>query len=295
LEYRAGKRLANAVTGSQCQLPFITGVHDNQYSDIDCFYSWVTYLQDFQLSESSKAFQKGSIVTSVETSVFETLEGVGHGNYYTGRCNQIDRISYSHSPNVSTSRLISVTKTYWNPVSVSSIDWCSSHTGQPSCPLKVEGLTCDLFFEHFLKEREAKQVFGNRHMSVLSMVPKLCTFNDETMFLEDVCNIRTGSEVVLIYWPPNPVSRKECALKERVHTQIPLVRNQTRIMITTAITFKGQDLYLRSEIVNGTTRMADNTYVKPSVLHGLWTFTSPTIYLAHHAVSFMSAISPVIL
>jgi hypothetical protein len=70
------------------------------------------YLQDFQSSESIKAVKEGRIVEMVETSVFETLEGVGHGRYYTEPFDGIAHFSFSHPPNVSTSRIVSVTKTY---------------------------------------------------------------------------------------------------------------------------------------------------------------------------------------
>lgn len=50
---------------------------------------------------------------------------------------------------------------------------------------------------------------------------------------------------------------------------------------TDAITFRGQDLYLRQ----ASSLSPRTDYIHPSILHGHWTFTSPTIYLAHHPIT----------
>jgi len=132
------------------------------------------------------------------------------------------------------------------------VDWCSTSTGQPFCRLKVEGVICHRFFKKYLRERAGKLELGNRHSSVLSVVPKLCPLGDDRMSWEYMCNLHTGSEVVLIYWTLKASSKNNCTLNGHGQiTEPPQRRNQSRSMTTTAITFKGQDLYLRSEIING--------------------------------------------
>jgi hypothetical protein len=64
-------------------------------------------------------------------------------------------------------------------------------------------------------------------------------------------------------------------------------RRSRRITIISAVTFRGQDLYEagRSHIRNSYFTQAP-TYVSPSTIKGPFTLTSPTIYLAHHPLTF---------
>jgi hypothetical protein len=253
--------------------------------EMACASSWVTHLQEFKSSQSIKAFRAGRLVRTVETSVFVTFEGIGAGRHYTESSDGIPRFSFYHPPSVSTSREVSVTKTYWNPISTPPIDWCLKDRRQPACHLRVGGISCDKFYMKYLRELFDGIQIGNRHNTALNMNPEVCT--GASPYGEAVCNVVAGNEVVLIFWP-SPVSSMDVCRTDDGGCRLTThnSHNQSRVLITTAITFKGQDLYFRSEIINGTTRIAKEDWDKPSVMTGLWTFTSPTIYLAHQAVSY---------
>jgi hypothetical protein len=93
-----------------------------------------------------------------------------------------------------------------------------------------------------------------------------------------VCTIEMGEEVMLIYWPPELLSRSG---------QSSLSAQKT--FVTSAITFNGQDLYLRSQkIDNQTFQIMDKTTVPSSVLPGPFTFVSPNVYLAHHPINIIN-------
>jgi hypothetical protein len=69
--------LLTGVTGSQCQLPWSTFTNfELDQGFLPCFSSWLDYLQSYQSLESTKAARDGRMVKIVETSAFETLEGL---------------------------------------------------------------------------------------------------------------------------------------------------------------------------------------------------------------------------
>jgi hypothetical protein len=97
----------------------------------------------------------------------------------------------------------------------------------------------------------------------------------------------TNDEVVLFYWPSN-VSTDKCPLNR---TSIPTDDQRTlsppRIAVIPEITFRGQNLYwVGWSDIGGTSRSLKPTHISASVMKGPFTFTSPTIYLAHHPLTF---------
>jgi hypothetical protein len=103
------------------------------------------------------------------------------------------------------------------------------------------------------------------------------------------CTLEVGDEVIMIYWPRGIESNRVCTGPDGKCA--PLTTT------TTAITFKGQDLYLRDVIMrtmNAPTGLmsisisSKSRYIPSSVLYGNWTFTWPTIYMAHHPMFAIS-------
>jgi hypothetical protein len=102
-----------------------------------------------------------------------------------------------------------------------------------------------------------------------------------------MCNLDLKSEIVLIYWPPRLASRELCGLNGTLSAQTTQWPKDFPTVITTdAITFRGQDIYRRYD--GGHTLPSANNrsqlYIGTSVLSGPFTFTSPTVYLAHHQI-----------
>jgi hypothetical protein len=104
-------------------------------------------------------------------------------------------------------------------------------------------------------------------------------------------------EVVMIYWPDNVVSRNICALQSNGSSSTIPWTPRGSIFTTDAITFRGQDVYIRSidgvpidqYFVRSKTRwdfrsLADRVktpYLTGTTITGPFTFTSPTVYVAH--------------
>lgn len=97
-------------------------------------------------------------------------------------------------------------------------------------------------------------------------------------------------EIVLLYWPSEGSVEGQCRPEGVLDTPVTMT-NETvlRTFSTSAITFRGQELYLRTVISiqpDGvrTEIQSEKGYIRPSVLRGPFTFTSPTIYIAHHSM-----------
>jgi hypothetical protein len=120
--------------------------------------------------------------------------------------------------------------------------------------------------------------------------------------LSQACELKVGDEIVLLYWPPTVTSRDICALDGYGSAQTIKQPQNSEITVTmNAIAFRGKDLYhipyragdhgfestvepeyfTGSNIINWMKR----NYIGPSTLHGNWTFTSPSVYLAHHPIT----------
>lgn len=113
------------------------------------------------------------------------------------------------------------------------------------------------------------------------------------------CDVGTSNEeIVLLYWPPEVESRDICAERRDLPglwiTKTSPLTGVPRSIVTDAITFRGRDLYVLSEIRDehgGTERLTStwDTVKEPrtsfSVIYGNFTFVSPTVYIAHHTIT----------
>jgi hypothetical protein len=109
------------------------------------------------------------------------------------------------------------------------------------------------------------------------------------------CNLGARDEVVLFYWP-KPVSKDVCAL-DGYGTVQPLSLHPTTArrlkspkapftIVKTAITFRGQELYGPFDNhLSASKFLSTGVIVHSSVMTGNFTFTYPTVYLAHHPVT----------
>jgi hypothetical protein len=97
----------------------------------------------------------------------------------------------------------------------------------------------------------------------------------------------TNLEVVLFYWPPN-VSTAEYGPNQ---TLSPASNQEShsarRVVVIPEVTFRGEDRYLVAQKpFGGTVSSHDHTYIGPSTMTGPFTLTSPTIYMAHHQITY---------
>jgi hypothetical protein len=159
----------------------------------------------------------------------------------------------------------------------------------PSC--KLNDLQCDIL--HSAQRGYMGQyTFSNSGNQRVAYPP------GEVCPMRRYCDLETG-EVVLIYWPDNAVSRDLCGSRGSGSSATIPWSSRGTVVTKAAITFRGKDIYIRS--INGedidyatgvrglrTEFFAQNPfmpYTTEWVMEGPFTFTSPTVYLAHKAIT----------
>lgn len=136
--------------------------------------------------------------------------------------------------------------------------------------------------------------------------------------LDRGCQIYLGQEVVLLYWPSKPTPKDICTQSDyrEASTVTPPQTDSGVTATMSAITFRGQDLYpvqscllgwsgsttddgsdcmaakylpggkdLDSNVAHLPNKTFTFSSIGPSILYGNFTFVSPTVYLAHHAMT----------
>jgi hypothetical protein len=101
------------------------------------------------------------------------------------------------------------------------------------------------------------------------------------------CFWKIDEEVVLIYWPPKQeLSNETVGGRVLGRRAIPPISEKPREFVTSAITFRGQDL-ARGRPESSETVGPSREFLGfgRSILTGPFTFTSPTVYLAHRPIS----------
>ena len=94
-------------------------------------------------------------------------------------------------------------------------------------------------------------------------------------------------EVVLFYWPANASTVEDRLDQTLSPASGEDSHSSRRIAVIPAVTFRGRDLYLDSVSTFGEqVDHYEKPYINRSTMKGPFTFTSPTIYLAHHAITF---------
>lgn len=97
------------------------------------------------------------------------------------------------------------------------------------------------------------------------------------------CQLDVQNEVLLFYWPQNLTSRNICASNGYGTASTMPVTGLASTAVVEDIHFRGQDLQLLN-CDRCKTVPRDSSPAEPSSLPGKWTFTSPTVYLAHRAM-----------
>jgi hypothetical protein len=122
------------------------------------------------------------------------------------------------------------------------------------------------------------------------------------------CSVWFEDEIALMYWPNDVEPEMTCTEswpqgfeRHNVRATLPsLTRISPKVVVMTGITFAGKDLYgrsIRHETVHpGDSRTTtasytimdeDGRYILPSTMLGTFTFTSPTVYIAHRPLKAM--------
>jgi hypothetical protein len=257
-----------------------------------CYSSWYSHLYDYA---DPSNIEKYKPTTTTSVLVYETIESFGPNLTYTD-CDGIPRIRFTKLPTRSITSLVTVTVSRDNGWSYYRKD----NGTKPQCG-KLDPFYCRLLYAASYQEIGPDVIYNDQDIAPIPQ--ELCPILHTC--LADI------EEVILIYWPDNIVSRNICALNEHGSSVTrPWDSRRGSIFTTDAITFKGQDLYLRT--INGQDFLqyyilgkggsggydeeveklreipriiAGESYVRSSIMLGDWSFTSPTIYMAHKAIT----------
>jgi hypothetical protein len=269
--------------------PDLAGITASDSSEgLSCYSSWSSYIAGFHKESNLETKFQAQTVSAV-TNVYETIESFAKNETYTG-CDGIPRLRFLETPTQSKTR--SVTVTEWFNKAKNSVRFKSGST--PKCKTILPG--------HLCRKLQAMEEIGGELFNPIGR-------ESRPRYLNSVCPIWYSCdldvpEVVLLYWPDNIQERDICGSAGRgssltqAWAQDVMDKRQSTF-ITDKISFRGQDLYFRrfegamTSLVNALTvgtGTAPRTgvdireYFTPSVLTGDFTFTSPTVYLAHRPI-----------
>jgi hypothetical protein len=274
------------ITGNESQYAAVSSSLDIRQCD-KALVSWKS-------AYPNQAPRRTEVFTAYETFVYEIVQDDAQGLLYTA-CDGIPRLNITARATTQTTSTVTVekiyesTSTYYNDTADAEYmsqfpprpcDWNDwdhqNRTNQEICR-EIRDKDLELEFDAPNFAGDARYDNGGKGRGVYC-----------GMF----CEIEAGEEVALIYWPPVVTSRDICAANGygTAETLAPGT-NAPSIVTMDAITFQGKDMYLKTMAWSydppldpeGSMTYSSSTIGK-SILKGPFTFTSPTIYLAHHPI-----------
>jgi hypothetical protein len=251
-----------------------------------------------------------SKVTKKYVYTWETIKSFGPNTTYTD-CEGITRLHFINNSTVTTSSL--VTATIWRR-DVLLRESSTKSLIRPKCTFK------DTHIDFYCRKLYARYEIGGDSKEWMDKL------YGDTDVDQTICPVDkqfgcepTLDEVVLLYWPEDIAPRKSCSLEANYsQTTNSRERKLGRVFTTDAITFRGQDLYLRSvnsmnwmdyyqsvlyrsggvpddfgaEVKRSLYKLmfgpSDGGFsrISQSVMSSNFRFTSPTIYLAYRPITF---------
>lgn len=208
------------------------------------------------------------IVSRTTTEIYESIQSFGPGTVYT-TCDGIPRFKFTGPVTSRRKQIVTITKTKYE-LNSHRLDAHPSEAATPGCtfPSSICRRINTIADLGSSQDNEDVDYMPSGHMA--------CAYWDGLT----PCELVVGEEAVLLYWPEN-LSRDICAENGYGSaTTLPRLLGPS-IFSTDAITFRGQNILKAGR--DPIAQLVDN--FNSSVLRGSWTFTSPTIYLAHHAVT----------
>jgi hypothetical protein len=277
--------------------PVVTTATDFEDSQ-RCQNSWKSW--ESSLSRIQEPPLTSNIL--VTKSVWETWIPVGDGTPYI-TCDNIPRWRWSSTPRSSTSEIVTqiVTQTSWDfdynyaatknwtktLKNWAGKDWALTDEGvfstlhailnrtKPYCEANSE--FCGLKFDECVVESPSSPCD----------LTWACGRHNPFEYTRDTgCFLFSNYEIMLYYWPPILSSRDICGPNGNVEAMtIPPNITHGYTHVTTALTFAGDDIYIKAISQSGSWINLLNPFISPSVLPGPFTFTYPSVYIAHHPIT----------
>jgi hypothetical protein len=239
-----------------------------------------TNIPKWRLCHPSKTLQSSDFEPYTGTSILEIIQTRGAGTVYTA-CDGIPRFRFSSDAVKTTeSSYITAVVEGWRFGNWTS--QCSSSSTRKALPqCEVPQGFCDDMWKSYRSQLETYS--EPEPFATMSGRPALpCGAEGE-------CLLDLQDEIALIYWPPHVVSRNICATDARGFGQTVFDPPTASSVVTmTEITFHGAAMYRKSWIMDQYTGTWNDPTISPSVMTGLWTLTSPTVYIAHRPITVIS-------
>jgi hypothetical protein len=199
-------------------------------ADKECHESWLSW--NFKSLEYEKAHHTFNRTEPV-TYAFLVSKGIGDGTTYS-TCDGIPRFRFNSSPTRSTTTVVTVTYQYYEESPV-GYDKIAKLIPQPQCDIEFK--KCPLFDDLYRSQRLKSGLDDFRYAKPGQEYIR--PWGPCGLMLSG-CSISTGSEVVLIYWPPRLKSRDICANDGYGTAEtINEPKDNPLIVTTNAITFGG--------------------------------------------------------
>jgi hypothetical protein len=230
-----------------------------------------------------------------QTNHFEVISPVGKGGIYT-TCDGVPRFRFQGTGTSSVTKMVRATTTFFEQV-----DSISKTFVPCGVNAKLQSSVCPSVWSSWYQKLSSAREDFTRPLG--EPPPEICS-NPQ------FCRLEMAGEVVLLYWPPEVSTARECdgspskTTDQDLRTSNLASLNWQSVFTVTNITFHGQDRYLRTieyeyatdpyaiatHATNGTARYFNTiwstaSYFSESIMTGTWTFTSPFVYIAHHAIT----------
>jgi hypothetical protein len=265
-----------------------------------CYSSWLTYVKEVVQGNEFWTTSIGSPTITSTVYGWETVISSGPNTTYR-ECDGIPRLNFTGQTSTTRS-LINVT------LIRDDAETNVSLRDKADMVLPVEP-TCEDLDKFYCRKLWGMSEINGEAYGLFDNL----TYQRWPAGLSEVCSFaytcKAGiQEVLLLHFPENVVSRNVCDSNGRgLSITRPWSNTKPVIFTTSAITFRGQDLYLRRingvpvadyesnvhdepiEELWGQEYYGTDNYLEPLVIYppdgsSMWTFTSPNVYLAHRSI-----------
>jgi hypothetical protein len=250
-----------------------------------CEQSYIDYLAAIETLTFSNFFTSTGKITT--TNIFETLESYGESELYTVPCDGIPRLRFLSPPTATVTKTVTQRET--STLYKTDAQLAVGPAGAPSAPACYANKEyCDLQLARkrmHLMGVDAKDSSKKEPFYLNGIFGEFCPYHPGV----DSCFLKYEAEVMLMFWPPQIENRDICG-SDGYGSGTTITRNVSNMVTTvttSAITFAGQNLYLLANRVGSVDPWSNATRInriEPSVLPGPFTFTFPTVYMAHRDI-----------
>jgi hypothetical protein len=214
--------------------------------------------------------------TFTEKLYYRTTRSLGPGSTYF-ECDGVTRFTFTgpEGPTVTATSIsdVTVTRSFFGIMSVvmSIPNITVTQPTKPTC--RIPGRICGAY-----AELQSILFWHGSNLPKADFFFFFMACGDKTI---STCDVEIDDEIVLFFWPEETKQRNICAATWERATPL----NPMSTLVTSNIEFRGPDVQLLSSSVRGTAYPGPKALNTPFILSGTWTFTSPTLYVAHRPMT----------